>query len=188
MAVNLSGKFGTGLAPQQFVDGMTKNQDKFEDWYRRFEWVPEDKAFFQSLQGKGPRCLILAADWCGDVVRNVPVIFHAMHTAGIHTEVLVMEDNLDVMDQFLTMGGRSIPVVLFVNDSGDVLGQWGPRPHYVQEPMVNFKRENPDSKAPDYDVNLKAAREEIMKRYGEDTAYQTLIVKELRQVLASVVR
>jgi hypothetical protein len=75
-------------------------------------------------------------------------------------------------------------VVLFIDPQGDVLAKWGPRPEYIQQPMVKFKQENPDRSAPTYEENLKAARAEIMKRYGEDTGYQGLIVKELRQLLA----
>ena len=65
-------------------------------------------------------------DWCGDVARNIPVVFRAMETAGIETEVLIMEENLDVMDQFLTMGARSIPVVI-ISDTGDMFSARGDR-------------------------------------------------------------
>lgn len=49
-----------------------------------------------------------------------------METAGIETEVLIMEENLDVMDQFLTMGARSIPVVI-ISDTGDMFSARGDR-------------------------------------------------------------
>ncbi len=187
MGKNLADKLGKGLTPEQFMDGMTKNKEQFRDWYDRFEWPSgEDREFFQSLKRRDDlRCVILAADWCGDVVRNVPVVFRALAEADIPTEVLIMEENLDVMDQFLTMGGRSIPVVIFADTGGSVLGQWGPRPKYVQEPMVKFKQENTDRSAPDYEENLQAARAEIRRRYGEGTQYQALVVRELRELLSS---
>lgn len=47
MSKNLSSKLRKGLSPQQFIDGMTKNQDKFKEWYDLFKWEDEeDKAFF----------------------------------------------------------------------------------------------------------------------------------------------
>jgi hypothetical protein len=95
-----------------------------------------------------------------------------------------MEQNLETMDQFLTMGGRSIPVVIFADPDGAVLGRWGPRPAYIQEPMVRFKQENPDRDAPDYQEKLQAAREEVIRRYGEGTGYQALIVRELKALLS----
>ncbi|PYI51605.1 thioredoxin family protein [Paenibacillus flagellatus] len=187
MSKNLADKLGKGLTPQQFIDAMTKNQDKFLDWYNRFEWSSDDeREFFESLSNRDDlRCLILAADWCGDVVRNVPVVFRALENAGMPVEVLIMEEHLDTMDQFLTMGGRSIPVVIFADTGGFVLGTWGPRPKHVQEAMIAFKQNNPDRNAPDYEDNLKATRAEILARYGEGTDYQKTITAELRALLST---
>lgn len=187
MAKNLADKLGKGLKPQQFIESMTKNKEAFLDWQEKFTWEnEEDQKFFQSLQFRDDlRCLILAADWCGDVVRNVPVVFRALAETEMPVEVLIMEEHLDVMDQFLTMGGRAIPVVIFTDTGGFVLGTWGPRPKHVQAVMNAFKAENPDRNAPDYEEKLKKVRAEMLKQYGEGTGYQTVIVKELRELLSS---
>jgi hypothetical protein len=188
MSVNLAEKWGTGLSPQAFIDGMTKNKEQFQEWYHSFSWAnEEDRQFFASLRFRDDlRCMILAADWCGDVVRNVPVLFRALEEAELPTQVLIMEENLDVMDQFLTMGGRAIPIAIFTDTGGHVLGKWGPRPAHVQAVMVAFKQENPDRNAPDYEEKIKVARAEMLKQYGEGTGYQNVIVKELRELLSSL--
>ncbi|WP_168123925.1 thioredoxin family protein [Paenibacillus sp. HB172176] len=188
MGKSIADKLGNGISPQQFIDGMTKNKEQFISWKEQFNWPSEeDKEFFESLNNRDDlRCSILMADWCGDVVRNVPVVFEALAVSGMPVEVLIMEENLDTMDQFLTMGGRSIPIVLIVDTGGAVLAQWGPRSTYVQEPMVAFKTANTDKEAADYQDNLQAARKEIMRRYGEGTGYQAVIVKELRELLESL--
>lgn len=188
MTINLSGKVREGLAPEEFIERMTRNQDKFLHWQTEFAWPNEkEKSYFTSFDGAGDlQCLILAADWCGDVVRNVPVVLQLMKAAKIPTKILIMEEHLEVMDQFLTMGGRSIPVVLLLGPNGLVIAKWGPRPSYVQEPMTLFKQNNPDKNAPDYEDKLKAARSQIMLRYGENAEYQTLIVKEVREVLEAI--
>jgi hypothetical protein len=188
MGINLSHLFHRGLTPEQFMDGMTKNQDKFLEWSNAFRWEnAEMQTFFETFQNqKDLHCFILASDWCGDVVRNVPVVFHATKTAGIPTEVLIMEEHLDVMDQFLTMGGRSIPVVIFTDKSGAVLGKWGPRPRHVQVIMEEFKASNPDRDASDYEENLMAARKRLIAAYGEDTQYQHTIIRELRDLLMRI--
>ncbi|MFD1673241.1 thioredoxin family protein [Alicyclobacillus fodiniaquatilis] len=187
MAVQLLEKLNQGLSPQGFVEKMTRNQEAFQNWYQQFAWSKaSDREFFEEFHKDGLRCVIIAADWCGDVVRNVPVVFRLLETLNMPTDVLIMEENLEVMDQFLTMGGRSIPVVLFVNEAGEVVGRWGPRPAYVQEPMVAFKANNPDKNAASYDENLKATRQEIGRRYGEGTGYQQLIVDEVRAILENL--
>ncbi|MCG7409759.1 thioredoxin family protein [Paenibacillus sp. ACRRX] len=176
-----------GISPQAFMDGMTKNQDAFLSWYKQFEWADEeDRSFFESLQFRDDlRCEILAADWCGDVVRNVPVVFKAMEAAGIPTEVLIMEQFPELMDQYLTMGGRSVPVVIITDTGGHVLGKWGPRPSDVQAHMIAFKQANPDREAADYQDNLKVVRQQMMETYGEGTDYHNRIVRELRELLSS---
>ncbi len=187
LSTNLASKLRTGLKPQQFVDSMEKNKEKFLEWYEAFQWEDEgDRVFFEQLNNRDDlRCLILAADWCGDVVRNIPVVFKALEISGVPVEVLIMEQNLDVMDQFLVMGGRSIPVVIFTDSGGFVLGKWGPRPQHVQEVMIKFKQENPDREAPDYNDRMQAARAELLRQYGEGTGYQSVIVKELRELLST---
>jgi hypothetical protein len=188
MGVNVSEKFGKGLLPGDFMEGMTQNKEVFRKWYDAFEWKSEeDRAFFQSLSQRDDlRCLILAADWCGDVVRNVPVLFRVLEETKMPVEVMIMEQHTDLMDQFLTLGGRAIPIAIFAHKDGNVLGHWGPRPKYVQEPMAEFKKTNPDRNAPDYEEKISKVREEIRRRYGEDTEYQQWIVDEVKQLLSGV--
>lgn len=187
MSKNLAHKFGTGIKPQQFIDGMEKNKEKFLDWYDRFAWADDgDRAYFESLKNRDDlRCLILAADWCGDVVRNVPVVFRVLESSGIPTEMLIKEQHDDVMQQFLTMGGQAIPIVIFTDAGGFVLGHWGPRPRHVQEAMIAFKQANPSREAPDYEEKLKETRAEMQRRYGEGTEYHQAIVRELRELISS---
>ncbi|TCZ73414.1 thioredoxin family protein [Paenibacillus albiflavus] len=187
MSKNVSAKIGQGITPEQFIQGMTKNQDKFQEYYSQFEWPSqEDKEFFESLNDRDDlRCLILAADWCGDVVRNIPVVFRALENSGVPVEVMIKEEHEDLMDEFLTLGGKSIPVVIIADTGGYVLGQWGPRPAHIQEVMVQFKQVNPDRNSSTYEDNLAATRQEILRRYGEGTAYQAAVVRELRELLST---
>jgi hypothetical protein len=188
MAVNLATKLRTGITPKQFMDGIDKNKEAFMKWYDEYVWASEeDKAFFASLRNRDDlRCLIICAEWCGDVVRNVPVIFRALENSGIPTEVLIMEQHLETIDQFLTGGGRAIPVVIFTDTSGVVLGKWGPRPAHVQAVMTEFKKHNPDREAADYQEKIAIARSEMGRQYGEGTGYQAVIISELRDLISSL--
>jgi len=188
MSKNLANKLNKGISTQQFIDSFQNNKETFQNWQSQFEWPSEDdREYFESINNRDDlRCLVLAAEWCGDVVRNLPVVFKALEVTGIPTEVLVMEDHLETMDEFLTMGGRAIPIVIFTDTGGHVLGQWGPRPSHVQEAMTAFKLANPDRDAADYQEKLTETRQEMGRRYGEGTGYQSIIVKELRELLSSL--
>ena len=60
---------------------------------------------------RGARMLVLNEFWCGDGAQILPV--HeaiALASEGtVDVRVLMRDDNLEVMDLFLTNGGRSIP-------------------------------------------------------------------------------
>lgn len=185
-AANVASYLGKGISPQQFIDGMAKNQDAFVNWMNVFSWESEEtREFFQSIGFRDDlRCLIIASDWCGDVVRNVPVLFKALEETGMPVEVMIMEQHTELMDQFLTMGGRAIPIAIIADTGGYVLGQWGPRPTHVQEVMTRFKIENPDREAADYQDKLAVARQEMGRQYGEGANYQRAIVNELREMLS----
>jgi hypothetical protein len=43
------------------------------------------------------------------------------------------------MDQFLTNGSRSIPIVIFMDQDFNVLGRWGPRPAVLQQLIQDMR-------------------------------------------------
>ncbi len=187
MELNLKNKMGIGIQPQQFIDGMTRNKDSLTGWYNKFAWSSrQDEEFFSSLrEHAGLRCLILCTDWCPDVIWNVPVLFRALEHGRIYTEILLMEDHLETMDHFLTDGGRGQPIAVFIDTNGTVLGKWGPRPQYIQAVMENFRRENSDREAPDYQEKVAKVRNDIADMYNAGTGYQSVIVQELRKLISN---
>lgn len=49
MAVHLADKLNTGLSPQQFIDGMQKNQEEFKRGYDAFAWDNDgDREFLKT--------------------------------------------------------------------------------------------------------------------------------------------
>lgn len=188
MSKNVAAYYDKGISPQQFIDSMNKNQESFISWSEQFSWKNDDQQeFFQSLSFRDDlRCLILMAEWCGDVVRNVPVVFKAMEPTLMPVEVMIMEQFPELMDQFLTGDGKAIPIVIIADTGGFVLAQWGPRPKHVQEVMTKFKQQNPDREAADYNEKIQVARQEMGRQYGDGTGYQHVIVQELRDILSTL--
>jgi len=185
--LQLKHKVGTGIQPQVFIEGMTRNREEFLSWYNRFSWKEGDKSFFEAIgAGKDIHCLILCTDWCPDVIWNVPVLFRVLEQCPITVEVLLMEQHLDTMDLFLTDGGRAQPIAVFVDAQGHVLGKWGPRPRYIQAVMEDFRKQNPDREAPDYQEQVSRVRADIAQLYRAGTEYQHVIIRELRQLLSSI--
>lgn len=90
--------------------------------------------------------LVLTEGWCGDAAQNVPLMQKiAERSAGkIELRLLLRDENLDLMDAYLTNGGRSIPKLICLRATDhQELGTWGPRPAPVQE-MVMAHKEKPE--------------------------------------------
>jgi len=73
--------------------------------------------------------MVLTDDWCGDSAFSLPIIARAASLSDhVTLRILRRDDNLDIMDQYLTGGSRSVPKLVAFSEDGDELFEWGPRP------------------------------------------------------------
>jgi hypothetical protein len=104
--------------------------------------------------------LTISEGWCGDASQVVPVIEQMAATNPNITHRLIFRDeHLDIMDAFLTEGGRSIPKTVILDADGKVLNAWGPRPSGLQT-VVDELRQKMSSMTKD---EQKAYFEDIKK-------------------------
>ena len=105
--------------------------------------------------------VILTEPWCGDAAQCVPVIEKLALSAGnIQTLYLLRDEHPEVMDAYLTNGGRSIPKLICLDKTGKELFTWGPRPAVIQEVMNRLKAEGI--------TEIATIVEQIQKAYNED--------------------
>lgn len=85
--------------------------------------------------------VVLAESWCGDVPHNLPVIHKmAVYQSLIELHILLRDQNLDIMDAYLTNGGRSIPkLIAFDQTLEKELFTWGPRPEPLTHEIGKLK-------------------------------------------------
>ena len=97
-------RFAEGMTLQEFVDNMQKNRDLFETNYNNFSLNEEDEAFFRQVDGD-LNVLVLAEDWCGDVLRYLPVFKHiAEAVPSWNVRLFRRDENEDLADQCLKEG------------------------------------------------------------------------------------
>ena len=108
------------------------------------------------------RLLVLSEDWCGDASNTVPVLARfAADAPQLELRVAKRDENLDLMDLYLTNGSRSIPLAIVLDESETAVGRWGPRPVKLQELVIGEKRA---SKRPMSEVYKEARRWYAMDR------------------------
>lgn len=85
---------------------------------------------------------VITEGWCGDSAQNLPAIAKiADASAGnISLKIILRDENPGIMDQHLTNGGRSIPVLVALDKEGNQVFQWGPRPEPALELLTAWKK------------------------------------------------
>ncbi len=87
--------------------------------------------------------LVLTEGWCGDAAQNLPVIHKiAEQNPNINLKLVLRDENLELMDEFLTNGGRSIPKLIALDKENEVISTWGPRPTTATKMVVDYKNEH----------------------------------------------
>lgn len=88
--------------------------------------------------------LVLTESWCGDAAQSLPAM-HIVANLGAQLDfkIVLRDDHLELMDAFLTNGGRSIPkLIMFDNETQKVVGEWGPRPSKATQLVNQYKAEH----------------------------------------------
>ena len=120
-------RFEQGLTYAAFKAQMTRNLDRVEENERRVQLRPEDVAAFRGL----PRPLnvaVLAEDWCGDVIANLPVLAVLARESGtLDIRIFLRDQNSDLMQRYLNQGKyESIPVFAFFDETFQAKPMAGP--------------------------------------------------------------
>ncbi len=88
--------------------------------------------------------LVISEAWCGDAAQNVPILQKMANLSeNVELKIILRDENLVLMDLYLTNGGRSIPKLIALDNSTlNELFTWGPRPSTIQNVMNELKAAN----------------------------------------------
>ena len=87
--------------------------------------------------------LVISEGWCGDAAQILPVIHKiAEASSKITLKIIFRDENPELMNLYLTNGGKAIPKVLIINEENNVLNSWGPRPSTATKMVLDYKEKN----------------------------------------------
>ncbi|MDO5615938.1 MAG: thioredoxin family protein [Cruoricaptor ignavus] len=89
------------------------------------------------------KILIISEAWCGDASATVPAVAKFFEGKN-EVKIFLRDDDTSLIDQFLTNGTQSIPIIILLDKDYNVINHWGPRPKYGLELLKKFK-ENPET-------------------------------------------
>ncbi|WP_414042377.1 thioredoxin family protein [Macrococcus animalis] len=155
--------FEQGLSLEQYINQMNVNKAEMHKIYESFE-LPNDERLLQ-LKDKHLKAIAITEDWCGDAMMNLPVLMKIAEVAEFPISVIMRDSNLELMDQYLTNGARSIPIFIFLDQDNTEFAVWGPRAQTIQEYVVDIRKDLPAKDDTDFEVKQKEVHQQIHEKF-----------------------
>ncbi|NVO84942.1 thioredoxin family protein [Hymenobacter terrestris] len=125
----------------ELTDYAKLNIQRMQRLDKKAELLPELQKTLEALTQEYA-WVIITEGWCGDAAQIVPVLEKMAQASNgrIRTYYLLRDENLDLMDRYLTNGGRAIPKLLVLHaDTRTEVANWGPRPAEAQDLFLETK-------------------------------------------------
>lgn len=115
------------------------NLARLKRWLSKGVILEEAKKVMQSITNQ-QHWIIITEAWCGDAAHSIAFIQKiADLTPLVSVTYKLRDENLELIDQYLTNGGRSIPKLIARDKNGNDLFDWGPRPAHIQKKYKEMK-------------------------------------------------
>ncbi len=129
--------------------------------------------------------LVITEGWCGDAAQIVPIIARmANQNPNIRLKLIFRDENLEIMDAFLTDKARSIPIFIILDADGNVLKSWGPRPQALQDRVLQEKIKMLAMTKEERIVYFEEMKTAVQKWYNADKT--TSVQEEIVELMTSI--
>lgn len=179
--------FEEAITLETYMNQMEKHQDNTMRIYEQFE-VPQDDGFIELLREKKLDVLVITEDWCGDAMLNNPILARIAEAAQFNVRAVYRDEHPELINRYLTNGGRSIPIYLFLDDTGNVLLKWGPRADKLQTYVLDMKATLPSKEAPDFAEKQQVLIQGLTEEYVTKQEHWLTVYEDLRAKLLPVLQ
>jgi hypothetical protein len=150
-----------------------ENVERMKNLDKTIVLMPETLAALSKITEK-QTWLTISEGWCGDASQVVPVIdCMAKANAHITHTIIFRDEHLDIMDAFLTEGGRSIPKTVILDAHNKVLNSWGPRPSGLQKVVDELRQKMSVMTKDEQKTYIEDVKTIVHSWYGADGTINT---------------
>lgn len=183
--MSLNEWFEKGLTPDEYMSRMTHHQESFQHVLSQFRLPAEEASLVNKLREANWRVIILTEDWCGDAMMNVPILLLFAKAADVDVRLLYRDENLELMDQYLTNGtSRAIPIFIFMDEEGHEQAVWGPRAPTVQEMVSRYRSSLPPRDHEQFEEKSKQMIQELTDAYRTDESLWQEVYHSIKTTVA----
>lgn len=126
---------------ENLIEFTRVNQKRMKKWRKIYKTSSDWINAVERLDRKEEWVLLTEA-WCGDAAQNISQINNMVEVSDkLDLKILYRDENLELMDQFLTNGGRAIPKLIRLDaETKEIIGSWGPRVKTAQDIVIEGKK------------------------------------------------
>ena len=129
----------TGEETQEKIDYTKLNFSRTKRLDKTAEIPEESMEVFKSI-GEKQTWLVISEPWCGDAAQTLPFLNKiAQLSENVELKIVLRDENPELMDEFLTNGSRSIPVVIILDEDFNVINTFGPRSRAATKLVADYK-------------------------------------------------
>ena len=111
-----------------YLEYVKLNNSRSNRWLKKAELLEDPKTALESVKNN-QKWYLITEPWCGDAAHLAPFIKKmAEHSPNIELEVIHRDGGNNMIDSYLTNGGKSIPKLVVRDENDNDLFVWGPRP------------------------------------------------------------
>lgn len=152
------------------------NNSRQNRWIKRGSLLPELVEHVKQLK-QSQQWILITEPWCGDASHINPFIYQlSQQSDQISFEIMLRDSEGSIIQDYLTNGGMSIPILVVRDENGKDLFHWGPRPAPAQKLYLSQKED--DSKTVD------EKKIELQSWYNKDKG--VTLQQELLELFQSV--
>jgi hypothetical protein len=160
--------FQRGLRPEAYEELLDDKQRDLHALHARRAAI--EQGAVEAVRSAGRvLVLVITEPWCGDSLAIFPVVLELFRRADCEIRVVRRDEHLELIERYLTHGGRAIPIVVVLDEAGDERFHWGPRPAPAQR-LLDDRREAVAAGA----IEKSEIHKEIRVFYAEDRG-QTIV-------------
>ena len=112
--------------------------------------------------------LVISEGWCGDAAQILPIIkLMSEASKNIDLKLVFRDENEELINLFLTNGAKSIPKLLLLDESFNLINHWGPRPEGAKNLIIEYKAK--------HGIVDEAAKIALQKWYLDDKGISTMM-------------
>jgi len=129
--MDLREAFETGLGPDEYGALLSEEHRKLHAFHARRAEVDRD-AVDAIRDSSVAHVLAITEPWCGDSLAILPVVLELFSRAEREVRIVRRDEHPNLIDRYLTNGGRAIPIVIVLDENYEERIHWGPRPEPAQ--------------------------------------------------------